>query len=117
MRKFTSDTKIMQDFSARFLRLSRDNDQGLSNAEIGKLFAVSSTTVFKWKNAQSMPKIANACLIAIRYKVNVHWLLTGEDGPDGEMEVHSIMEALSPGNQERVLESARAFQALEKLKS
>lgn len=120
MRIIGEDTKIMEGFSKRFVKLTKDNDPTLSNVELGKSLAVSSTTIFKWKNAQAMPKMANASLIALRYRVTIDWLLTGRKARSpakpGQEELALIIDALSPDNLERVLDSARAFQALEKQK-
>jgi transcriptional regulator with XRE-family HTH domain len=120
MPNSTSDIKVMQEFARRFSRLAKENDPDLSNQALGKQFGVSSTTIFKWKNAQAMPSMPHACLIALRYRISVDWLLTGRTTPTGAedhyKELSVIIDSLSPENFDRVLEAARAFQALEKQK-
>lgn len=109
---------IMEGFANRFTALSRQYDSGLSQKELGGVFSVSSTAIFKWKNGQAMPDIANASLIAKRYKVSVDWLLTGRkpatDIGDSYRELALIIDEMSPENFNRVLETAKAFLALEK---
>jgi len=113
------DLKIMMDFSDRFSRLVEDHadDGHLNQNEVGKLFGVSGPMVHKWRRAKSMPKMANACLIALRYQVAVEWLMTGRGDKvikqDGESEIISILRELSPSTQSRILENALAYQALE----
>jgi transcriptional regulator with XRE-family HTH domain len=112
--------RILVGFSSRFARLARTHDEGLSNAALGKLFGVSSTTVFKWKNARMMPNLENACLIALRYQVGVDWLLTGRASPapeaTGYAELKVILPNLSPESLDAFLKTARAFAALEQEK-
>lgn len=118
MTKTADELKVIKGFAERFRRLAAENDPGMSNKALGRQFGVSDTSVFKWKNAQAMPNMSNACLIALRYRVTVEWLLTGRQDPSGapssHKELSAIIDALSPENLQRVLEAAKAFQALEK---
>ena len=109
------EQSVMNAFSIRFERLTNQYDPKATNKDLGKLFGVSSTTIFKWKRAQAMPKMENACLIALQYDACVEWLLTGrgKQRPIQSLsELDLIMEALPPDAQARVLDSARAFLAL-----
>lgn len=118
MPKSVNKHEIIKGFAARFTKLTKVNDPGLSNAELGKVFGVSSTTIFKWKNAQVMPDMANAGLIATRYNVTVDWLLTGRKQavPVIFKELEKTINSLTPENYARVLEAAKAYQALERQK-
>ena len=119
--KFTrSITETTEGFSGRLSELvkSHPRDCQLNQTDVGKLFGVSGPMVSKWRTGKSMPAMANACVIAKRYEVTVEWLLTGRgnkyiDG-SGYPEALSILAKLTPENQSRVMDSARAFQALEK---
>tara|TARA_R110000796_G_scaffold96431_1_gene202222 strand:+ start:390 stop:764 length:375 start_codon:yes stop_codon:yes gene_type:complete len=119
--KFTrSITEITEGFSGRLSELvkSHPRDSQLNQTDVGKLFGVSGPMVSKWRTGKSMPAMANACAIAKRYEVTVEWLLTGRGdkytGGSGYPDALSILTELSPENQSRVMDSARAFQALEK---
>ena len=119
--KFTkSITEITEGFSGRLSELvkSHPRDCQLNQTDVGKLFGVSGPMVSKWRTGKSMPAMANACAIAKRYEVTVEWLLTGRGdkyaGESGYPDALSILTELTPENQSRVMDSARAFQALEK---
>lgn len=120
MPKTPSKDLVKQRFSERFRLLAKKHkqDAALSNKRLGNVFAVSDAAISKWKNGQAMPDMPHACIIALRYGVSVDWLLTGSDSPTGlpsELkELGVIIQNLSPEKRQRVLEAARAYQALEK---
>jgi len=118
MRQSDKDRKVMREFSKRFDALTKERDPGMSNVALGKVLGVSSTAIYNWKRGQAMPTIANACVAALRYRVSVDWLLTGRNEPikpsEGHEELREILSGLSESNLARVLEAARAFQALER---
>lgn len=108
------DKRVMREFSERFTDLADKHDPDLSNKELGKVFGVSDTSVFKWKKAESMPKIANAALIAIRYNVSIDWLLTGRSHQsESDINVEAALNGLSKENRQRILDIVRSIQALD----
>lgn len=64
-----------------------DTDKGFAN-----FLGLGQTTVFRWRNGDSLPDGASCILIAQKCKVSIDWLLTGE----GSMEKEKPPEQQQP---------------------
>lgn len=65
-------------FSKRFIAaLEYANLSHLSNAKLGKLFDVSGTTIFGYRNAEKVPSVAKMISVANHCRVSMLWLAQG----------------------------------------
>lgn len=110
------EQSVIDEFATRLQSLVKAHDPDDSFDTLGKHFGISSPGFQKWFKGQSMPKMENACLIALRYQVCVEWLLTGRGDmkiKSSESELDKVMALLPMEAQAKVVENARAYLALQ----
>jgi len=76
---------------------------GLTQSEVAKKLSTSPSLVSRWKNEEILPGMANAKKLSQLLKVEIEWLLTGEEQVyTEETEVERLHETTTTEGEERM---------------